>query len=444
MTDADSAAAPPARQTASPEASPAALAALAEALAETAGPAAAPAPPPLLSLREITGHLMPMAPEHLRRVLAAHPGLPQGQTAAGQTRRFTAEDAAALRGHFADHGGRNRAWRAPRPAGRRAAVIALADPGGGSGRSTLALNLAVRGALAGWRVLVVDADPRAPLAGRLTGRLAATQDSAGDGVLGLFARQCGLRLVAVNEARMDRGEAPLPLEETIAAALDRESRAAVQPTPWPGLTVIGPGAGAATADLALFSWMRTARGWMPWRALTEELEAAGLCAENDLVLCDAGRGLGPLALSVMAGADGLVLPVAARGQAATARALAEIAAGLAAATAEARLVARALGPRGAAAGQGVSGGVAAPRLLRLVARTGEEAGGDPVAFGRLAVAAGGALLPVPMPELPGAGPLPLFAEAPARSIGRAGQEALWSGMDALWAEVAGMAAALWA
>jgi chromosome partitioning protein len=409
--------------------SPAALAALARALAGTAGPGApAAVPPPLLGLREITGHLMPMAPEHLRRVLAAHSELPQGQVAAGQTRRFTAEGVAALRAHFADHGGRNRPWRAPRPPGRGAAVIALADPGGGSGRSTLALNLAVRGALAGWRVLLVDADPRAPLAGRLA------QNGTEDGVLGLFARQCGLRLVAVNEARMDRGEAPLPFDEAIAAGLDRDPRAAVQPTPWPGLTVIGPGPAAATADLALFSWMRTARGWMPWRALTEALEAAGLCAENDLVLCDAGRGLGPLALSVMAGADGLVLPVAPQGQAAAGQALAEIAAGLAAATAEARLVARALGPRGG------PGGVTTPRLLRLVAR----AGGDPVAFGRLAVAAGGALLPAPMPELPGAGPLPLFAEAPARLIGRAGQEALWSGIDALWAEVAGMAAALWA
>ena len=60
------------------------------------------APPRLISIWEITTWILPMAPEHLRRVLAAEPDLPQGSTGVeGGTRWFTPAEVAQLRSYFA-------------------------------------------------------------------------------------------------------------------------------------------------------------------------------------------------------------------------------------------------------------------------------------------------------------------------------------------------------
>ena len=100
-----------------------------------------------LSIWEITSWILPMAPEHFRRVLAATPHLPQGSAGAeGGTRWFTAADLIPLRAHFAAAG--RKARYQPQYA-LRAPLVALTGPMGAMGRSTALLHLAVGTALSG-------------------------------------------------------------------------------------------------------------------------------------------------------------------------------------------------------------------------------------------------------------------------------------------------------
>lgn len=399
-----------------------ALAALGQALAQAGTPEASP-PPRRLTLSEITGHVLPMAPEHLRRVLAAHPELPQGQAAPGNTRRFSPAETGALRAHFARAGSRRRAWHPPQG---RPVIVTLAGPAGGSGRSVALANLAVRAALDGWRVLVVDGDP----AGRLGARLGAEAGGAG-GLTDIFARDCARRILALNAARLDRGDEPLPLGEDLAAALDRDGAALRRATPWPGLEVLPAGPDLLLADLALAGWMRAARGWTPWAALAAELgEALGEAGAPDLILCDTPRGLGPLALALLSAADVLLLPVGPGGAPAAGAALDAIGRALALAAAEARALARALGPRGAVAGPG------GPRALAFLPQAGGASGLAAEGLARLAAVPGASLLS-PLPALGPEG-LPLFTDtAPGRAA-----ELIWTAMDASWSGMARLLAPL--
>lgn len=158
------------------------LTALATTLSPTPGLAQPPAPR-AISIWEITQWILPMAPEHLRRVLAAAPDLPQGSAGVeGGTRWFTPAEVAVLRGHFAARSRKSR-YLPQRPAGVTAPLIALAAPQGRAGRSTAALHLATAAALAGYKVLLIDADPAGALAQALR-----VDDAAEPGVLGLIAR----------------------------------------------------------------------------------------------------------------------------------------------------------------------------------------------------------------------------------------------------------------
>jgi chromosome partitioning protein len=357
-------------------------------LAASARPAPDPtplAPPRLISIWEITSWILPMAPEHLRRVLAAEPDLPQGSAGVeGGTRWFTAAEVATLRAHFAPRSRKGR-YQPQRPAQTSAPLITLAQPQGNAGRSAATLHLATAAALAGYRVLVIDADPAGQLATALRVR-----PGTGSGVLALIARSAALHLRQSNESRLDRGEAPLPMPEALSAALQVETADLIQPTLWPGLDLLPAGAGLMQADLQIGSWRMAQRNWQPWQALAEALTREGFRARYDLILCDTGRGLGPLALSMLASADVLLAPIPiAPG------ALDWLGAGLAALTealgavqGEAQATARALGR-------------SAPALSwRRLAVLPTRARGDAAqALAGYAARLGSALLPAALPEV---------------------------------------------
>ena len=280
-----------------------------------------------VSIWEITTWILPMAPEHLRRVLAQTPGLPQGRTGTeGGTRWFSLADVAALRAHFAGVGartggrtgsrtsGRGKVYRPHRPPGARAPLIAMAGPQGRVGRSTGLLHLACAAALAGYRVLVLDADPAGILARQLGARqLETRQLEAGPAapvatILPLIAGSCGIHLRQVNARRLDRGEPPLPLDEMMAAALDSPAAALIRPTAWPGLDIIAAAPDLALADLLITGWRTALRSWHPARALAEAVDRDDLRQRYDLILCDTGAGLGPLVMAVLTAADVLLVP----------------------------------------------------------------------------------------------------------------------------------------
>ncbi len=305
-----------------------------------------------VSIWEATRYLLPVAPGHLRRLLATHPELPQGRDAnsvekdapkpvttappppgAAAMRWFTFAEIDVLRSHLDRHGAKGKAYRPRRPPNTAPLRIAVAGAGPDIGRSTLAAHLAIAAAMAGWRVLAVDLDLAGALCTRI-GAEAATDretngaDGFGGGVLGLFAHSAALALRTANRARILQGESPLPadadLDAALAASPDTISArplpeiAGAMATRWPGLSVIGPGGPRAVATEALLAeWRSRLRMWRPWRVLAESLnfrepdvhKSDGDRPAPDIVILDLPRGLGQAALAALAAADVILLPV---------------------------------------------------------------------------------------------------------------------------------------
>ncbi|WP_181418648.1 AAA family ATPase [Pseudoroseicyclus aestuarii] len=257
---------------------------------------------------EITARLIPMAPGHLRRVLRETPGLPQGRNEGG-ARWFTLEEVDEIRAHLERSGtpGRYRPWR---PVGAAPKIIALVNPARGSGRTTLALHLAMAAALDGYRVRAIDLDPGAGLTAAL-GDPGPAGEGAQDTALALFARQAALHLRGQNQARLDRGDAPVPMDAVLGAALETAPAALARPTHWPGIALVPARPELALADLHIPQWRTQIRGWRPWEALSRELARPPQDGEAapDLVILDTPPSLGPLALAAAAAADVLLVPL---------------------------------------------------------------------------------------------------------------------------------------
>jgi len=434
------------------------LTALAEAMTGAkSGPALlgrAPPLPRLISIWEITSWILPMAPEHLRRVLAAEPDLPQGATGVeGGTRWFTPADVAALRARFGQ-GGRKRRYHPHRPPGALAPLITLTQPQGGAGKSTAALHLATAAALAGYRVLLIDADAAAgpdsgpdsgPGGGVTQALLASPAHELG--VLGLIARAAALHLRQGNEARMDRGEAPLAMDAVLNTALTLQAADLIRPTQWPGLDLLPAAPGLMQADLQIGRWRMAQPRWQPWQALAQALTSDGLRRDYDLILCDTGRGLGPLALSMLASADVLLAPLPlvpgalnglGAGIAALSRALGML-------EAEARMTAQALGQtaqpmqwRGVAVLPTRAGQGAAALLASTAARLGATV--------LPATVLPATVLPAALPEIPqiAAGRAAQFYDLDYRDVGRLVYAPQRDAIEAAWRGVADLLTGLWA
>lgn len=350
-----------------------------------------PSPSRLLSIWEITSWILPMAPEHFRRVLAAEPHLPQGSAGAeGGTRWFSLADLAALRAHFAT-AGRSARYQPPRHPDARAPLVTLTGPMGSMGRSTALLHLAVAGALYGYRILVIEGDPAGTLGVTLPGDGSRDGHSAGQGALSLIAGSAARHLLRLNQDRLDRGDAPQPMEDRLAAALNLTAPDLIRPSLWPGLDVMPLSPQALTGDGLIAGWRQALRGWQPARALTTALDGDGLRQRYDLILCDTPRGLGALAMALLGSADTLLapLPLLAGALPRLATGLQALSTATALTEAEAQGLARALGRAPVAS--------PAQNLLVLPTRSGAEAARQIAGF---ATKLGDALLPDPLPEIP--------------------------------------------
>ena len=391
-----------------------------------------PAVTRLISIWEITQWILPMAPEHLRRVLAAEPGLPQGSAGVeGGTRWFSPAEVAQLRNHFASRSRQSR-YQPQRPANSLAPLIALAAPQGRAGRSTAALHLATAATLAGYKVLLIDADP----AGRLA-QVSQVGDLPEPGILALIARAAARHLRQANEARLDRGEAPLAMDPVQAAALGLHTNDLIRPTMWPGLDLLPAGAGLMQADVQIGRWRMAQSRWQPWQAVAEALSTDALRSRYDLILCDTGRGLGPLALSLLASADVLLatLPLVPDALHDLGAGLQALARALSAVQDEAQITAQALGQ------------ASRPMQWRRLAVLPTRANADAAALlAGHAAALGPTLLPMALPEIS------QIAEASAaqfydldyRAVGRLVYAPQREATEAAWRGVADLLHALWA
>ncbi|MEM1232531.1 MAG: AAA family ATPase [Pseudomonadota bacterium] len=259
----------------------------------------------LFSTWEITKYLIPVAPAHFRRVLRGNPDLPQGTSETeGGAKWFTFEDVLRLRAHFGAEGSKAKDYLPYRPAGLPAKVVAVANFKGGVGKTSTAAHLAMSAALDGYRVLVVDLDSQ----GSMTSIFGSRVEDEWGTVFPLLARHYAEALRAENQRRLDRGEAPQPLDETLNEAVGMTARDVIQPTHWPNIDLIGAQLNLYWSEFQIPVWRMATRGWKLWEALSGALEADGVLEDYDLIFVDTPPALGYLTINGLAAADILLVP----------------------------------------------------------------------------------------------------------------------------------------
>lgn len=259
----------------------------------------------LFSTWEITKYLIPVAPQHFRRVLRANPDLPQGRAefVAG-ARWFSLDEVLRLRAHFGAEGSKAKEYLPYRPKGLPAKIVAVANFKGGVGKTSTCAHLAMSAALDGYRVLTIDLDSQ----GSLSSIFGARVEDEWETVFPLLARHYAETLRIDNQRRLDRGESPQPLDNTLAEALKITAGDLIRPTHWPNIDIIGAQLNLYWAEFQIPVWRMASRGWKLWDALTEMLAADGILDRYDLVFLDTPPALGYLTINGLAAADIVLVP----------------------------------------------------------------------------------------------------------------------------------------
>lgn len=257
---------------------------------------------------EITKYLIPVAPAHFRRVLRQNPDLPQGVTETeGGAKWFTLDEVLRLRAFFAAEGSKSKDYQPWRPKGLPAKILAVANFKGGVGKTSTGAHLAMSAALDGYRVLVVDLDSQ----GSMTSIFGARVEDEWQTVFPLLARHYAEHLRADNIRRVERGEPPQPLDETLEEALKMTAADVIRPTHWPNIDLIGAQLNLYWSEFQIPVWRMAARGWKLWDALAEALERDGVLDRYDIILVDTPPALGYLTINGLAAADILLVPLGA-------------------------------------------------------------------------------------------------------------------------------------
>ncbi|NBZ90035.1 AAA family ATPase [Rhodobacteraceae bacterium CYK-10] len=262
----------------------------------------------LFSTWEITKYLIPVAVQHFRRVLRANPDLPQGRAdTEGGARWFTLDEVLRLRAHFGAEGSKAKEYLPWRPEGLPAKIVAVANFKGGVGKTSTCAHLAMSAALDGYKVLVIDLDSQGSMSSIFGARVA---DEWGT-VFPLLARHYAQSLRAENQRRVDRGEAPHAMDETLGEALKVRSQDVIKKTHWPNIDLIGAQLNLYWAEFQIPVWRMASRGWKLWDALTEVLAADGVLDQYDVIFLDTPPALGYLTINGLAAADILLVPLGA-------------------------------------------------------------------------------------------------------------------------------------
>ncbi|MEH7830453.1 AAA family ATPase [Gemmobacter denitrificans] len=262
----------------------------------------------LFSTWEITRYLIPVAQAHFRRVLKQNPDLPQGLSETeGGAKWFTLDEVLRLRAFFAAEGSKAKPYAPWRPQGLPAKMLAVANFKGGVGKTSTCAHLAMSAALDGYRVLVIDLDSQGSMTSIFGGRV----EDEWQTVFPLLARHYATHLRADNQRRLDRGDAPIPLDDTLTEALTIKAGDLVQKTHWPNIDLIGAQLNLYWAEFQIPVWRMQARGWKLWDALTTVLAEDGVLEEYDLIFLDTPPALGYLTINGLAAADILLVPMGA-------------------------------------------------------------------------------------------------------------------------------------
>ena len=257
---------------------------------------------------EITRYLIPVATGHFRRVLKNNPDLPQGLSETeGGAKWFTLDEVLRLRAHFGQEGSKAKEYLPYRPAGQPAKMVAVANFKGGVGKTSTTAHLAMSAALDGYRVLVVDLDSQ----GSMTSIFGGKVEDEWQTVFPLLARHYAGHQRIENQRRLDRGDSPVPLDDTLSDALEVHSNSLIQETHWPNIDLIGAQLNLYWAEFQIPVWRMSGRGWKLWDALTDTFEADGVLDRYDVIFIDTPPALGYLTINGLAAADILLVPLGA-------------------------------------------------------------------------------------------------------------------------------------
>jgi chromosome partitioning protein len=257
---------------------------------------------------EITRYLIPLAPAHFRRVLRTHPDLPQGiSETEGGAKWFTLDEVLRLRAHFGAEGSKSKEYLPYRPKGAPAKIVGVANFKGGVGKTSTCAHLAMSAALDGYKVLVIDLDSQ----GSMSSIFGAKVEDEWQTVFPLLARHYGEHLRHDNQRRQDRGDPPLPLDDTLMEALTIKTRDVIQDTHWPNIDIIGAQLNLYWSEFQIPVWRMASRGWKLWDALGDILQQDNLLNEYDLIFLDTPPALGYLTINGLSAADILLVPTGA-------------------------------------------------------------------------------------------------------------------------------------
>lgn len=257
---------------------------------------------------EITRYLIPVAQAHFRRVLRQHPYLPQGTSETeGGAKWFTLDDVLRLRLHFAAEGSKSKEYQPYRPEGLAAKMVAVANFKGGVGKTSTAAHLAMSAALDGYKVLVLDLDSQGSMTSIMGGRV----EDEWQTVFPLLARHYASALQAENRSRIERGDDPKPMDDTLAEALKITAQDLIQTTHWPNIDLIGAQLNLYWSEFQIPVWRMQSRGWKLWDALAETLQADGVLEAYDIVFIDTPPALGYLTINGLSAADIVLVPLGA-------------------------------------------------------------------------------------------------------------------------------------
>lgn len=262
----------------------------------------------MFSTWEITRYLIPVATAHFRRVIKQNPELPQGHSETeGGAKWFTLDEVLRLRAHFGTEGSKAKEYLPYRPKGEPAKITAVANFKGGVGKTSTCAHLAMSAALDGYKVLVIDLDSQGSMTSIFGGQVADEWQT----VFPLLAGHYAKHVQGQNQGRIDRGEAPIPIDDTLDEALKTPLSALIQATHWPNIDLIGSQLNLYWAEFQIPVWRMQGRAWKLWDALSDTLAEAGVLDEYDLVFLDTPPALGYLTINGLAAADILLVPLGA-------------------------------------------------------------------------------------------------------------------------------------
>ena len=217
------------------------------------------------------------------------------------------EEVLRLRAHFGEEGSKTKEYLPYRPKDLPAKMVAVANFKGGVGKTSTAAHLAMSAALDGYKVLVIDLDSQ----GSMTSIFGGKVEDEWQTVFPLLARHYATHQHVENQRRMDRGEAPQPLDDSLDEALSMTARDIIQPTHWPNIDLIGAQLNLYWSEFQIPVWRMAARGWKLWDALSDTLAADGVLDDYDVVFLDTPPALGYLTINGLAAADILLVPLGA-------------------------------------------------------------------------------------------------------------------------------------